>query len=151
MLLWDLWTVIGWPSINRYCFLSAITILFPFFKGNLFVIAVIVTHFFNSPSGLLYFKELPTLGPSHFIYIVIQNDFDLLSKCVTVPVEPLINLSQTLILSFYIILAPTFSFSFASRVGSLREINIFKYRYGACICFYIFVTTLGLKKNNFRI
>ena len=84
-------TAIAWPSINRNCFLSAITVLFPFFKGNFFDLAVICR------GSLLSFKELPALRSSNFTYIVLQSGFDLLSKCLTVPVELLINLSETLI------------------------------------------------------
>ena len=40
--------------------------------------------------------ELTTLGSSNFTYIVLQSDFDLLSKCLTVPIELLINLPETL-------------------------------------------------------
>ena len=85
VLPWDLRTSIVWSSINENCFLSAITVLFPFFKGHLFAQAVIGTHSSNSPQSLLSFKELTTLGSSNFTYIVLQSGFDLLSKCLTVP------------------------------------------------------------------
>ena len=61
--------------------------------------------------------ELPALGSSNFTYIVLQSGFDLLSQCLTVPIEPLINLSETLILSVKITLAPTHNFSFAGRLA----------------------------------
>ena len=72
-------------------------VLFPFFKANLFALAVIGTYSFNSPQSLLFFMELPDLGSLNFTYIVLQSGFDFLSKCLTVPVELLINLSETLI------------------------------------------------------
>ena len=61
--------------------------------------------------------ELPALGSSNFKYIVLQSGFDFLCKCLTVPIEPLINLSETLILSVKITLAPTHNFSFAGRLA----------------------------------
>ena len=64
--------------------------------------------------------ELPALGSSNFTYIVLQSGLDLLSKCLTVPTEPLINLSETLILSVNITLAPTHDFNFAGR-SAVRE------------------------------
>ena len=88
------------------------TVPFPFFKET-----GTGTYFFNSPRSLLSFKELPALGSSNFTYLVPQSDFDLLSKCVIVPIESLINLSETLILSVNITLAPTHNFNFADRLA----------------------------------
>ena len=51
------------------------------------------------------------------IYIVLQKSFDLLFKYLTVPIEPLINLSETLILSLNITLVPTQNFNFAGRLA----------------------------------
>ena len=90
---------------------------FLFFKGNLFALAVIGTHSFSSPQSILSFMELPDLGSSNFTYIVLKSGFDLLSKCLTVPIEPLINLSETQILSANITLAPTHDFNFAGRLA----------------------------------
>ena len=61
--------------------------------------------------------ELAALGSSNFIYIELQSGFDILSKCLTVPIELLINLSETLILSVNITLAPTHNFNFAGRLA----------------------------------
>ena len=61
--------------------------------------------------------ELPTLQSSNFTYIVLQSGFDLLSKCLTVATELLINLPETLILSVNITLAPTYNFNFADRLA----------------------------------
>ena len=68
--------------------ISAITVLFSFFNGNLFVLALIGTYSFNLPQPLLSFKELAALGSSNLICIVLQSGFDLLSECLTVPIEP---------------------------------------------------------------
>ena len=80
------------------------------------------THSFNSPQSLLFFKELPALGSSNFPHIVLQSGFDLLSMSSTVPIELLINLSETLMLSVSITLTPTKNFNFA-------ETNVIRYRY----------------------
>ena len=82
----------------------------------MFVLAVIGTKSFNSPQSLLSFKGLPALGSSNFRYIVLQSGFDHLSKCLTVPIEPLVNLSETIILSVNITLAPTHNFNFAGKL-----------------------------------
>ena len=74
---------------------------------------VIDTNSFNSPGSRRSLKELPALGSSKFKNIVLQSGFDLLCMCVTVPIELLINLTETLILSVNITLAQTHNFSFA--------------------------------------
>ena len=61
--------------------------------------------------------ELQALGSSNFKYIALQSGFDILSKCLTVPTEPLINLSETLTLSVKITLAPTHNLNFAGRLA----------------------------------
>ena len=112
-------TAIAWPSINRNCFLSAITVLFPFFKGNFFDLAINWYTFLRLTMKPSSFKELPALGSSNVTCIVLQSKFDLLSMCLNVPIEPLIliNLSETLILSVNSTLAPTYNFSFTDRLA----------------------------------
>ena len=48
---------------------------------------------------------------------ILQSGFDLLSKCFTVPIGLLINLSETLILSINITLAPIHNFNFAGMLA----------------------------------
>ena len=62
------------------------------------------------------FTELLDLGSSNFTYIVLKSGFDLLSKYLTVPIELLINLSETLI-SVNITTAPSHNFNFAGRLA----------------------------------
>ena len=57
------------------------------------------------------------LESSNFTRIVLQSGFDLLSKCLTVPSELLINISEIVILSVYITLASTHIFNFAGRLA----------------------------------
>ena len=87
-----------------------------FFNENHFVIAVIGTHSFNSLQNFQSFGELPAFGLADFTYIVLQNGSDLISKCLTVPIEPLINLSETLMLSVNITFATTHNFNVAGRL-----------------------------------
>ena len=115
VLPWDLWSVTAWPSINGNCFLSAMTVILPFFKGNFFALAIIGTHSFNS-FCLLSFIEFPAFGSSNFTYIVLQSEFDLISRCLTVPTDPLIYLSNIFILSVNITLVPTHNFNSAGKL-----------------------------------
>ena len=48
---------------------------------------------------------------------ILQSGFDLLFKCLTLPIEPLINLSETLILSINITFTPTHNFNFEGRLA----------------------------------
>ena len=100
-------------NIKGNCFLSPITVLLPFFKWNVIVLAVIGTNSFNSLWSIFSFQELPTFGSSNFTNIVLQND--LIFKYITVPIDTLINLSETFMLSVNINLAPTNNLNFASR------------------------------------
>ena len=77
-------------NIKGNCFLSPITVLLPFLCHAL---AVIGTNSFNSLRSILSFQELLTFGSSNFTNIALQND--LIFKYITVPIEPLINLSET--------------------------------------------------------
>ena len=77
------------------CFLSAKAVLLSLFKGNLFVVALIGKHSFTS----LSFKELVALGSSNFTHTELQSGFDLMAMYLAVPIEPLINPSETLTLS----------------------------------------------------
>ena len=83
------------------CFVSAITVPLPLFKGKLFVAAIIGTYSLNSLLSLLYFKELVAFGSSNFTHTELQSGLDLMSKCFTVKIERLINLSVTLISQHY--------------------------------------------------
>ena len=124
--------------------------LLPFFKGKLFFqVAIVGTHSFNSSQSLLSFKKFPAFGSSKFTYIVLQKGFDLISRHLTVPIEQLLNLSETLILSVNITFSPIHNFNFA--VGSpVWERPILWYRYETTICRYIFTTILYLHNNNFE-
>ena len=95
------------------------TVPFPFFKGNLFVLAVIGTHFCNS------FRSLLSHGGSSFWIIkfhiyLIQSTFDLISRGLTAPIDPLIILSDTFLLSNNITLAPAQNFTSAGNL-SVRD------------------------------
>ena len=89
---------------------------FVLFKGNFFVLAVTGTHSFNSFRSLLSFIEFSAFGSSNFTYIVLQSEFDLISRCLTVPIDPLINLSNTFILSVNITLSPPHNFNSAGTL-----------------------------------
>ena len=111
-------------------------LLFTLFKGNLFFLAVSSTHSFKSPRGLLSFKELPA-----FTYIVLQCDFDLLFNCLTVAIEPLINMSKTLILSVAITFGPTHNFNLSGRLvvwerSLLSGIGVDMYLF-LYLCYYL--------------
>ena len=82
--------------------------------------AVIGTHSFNSPQSITSFLELPALGSSHFTKILPISQLPRLTSMYnTLPIAPLINLSEISRLLVCVILSLTPIFKTVERLAVL--------------------------------
>ena len=127
VLPYSLWIVIAWPNIQRNCFLSTVTIVFPFLWGKCCTVALIGTHSFSIQCDLLFFKEFPAADSSYLKYISPSKGLLGLLKWIysIVPMEPLIGLSATLILTVRRNWAPIQIFKMIGKLAVWERLRLF--------------------------